>query len=56
MQVGFSSLVTDLIVKTFLYLSSLYSNLVLEVGIFSVVNYHTLLLVRNEKLCNKIIY
>jgi hypothetical protein len=50
MQVGISSLWTDLIVKTFLDLSSLYSNPVLEAGIFAVEDYYALLLMKNEKL------
>ncbi len=36
MQIGLSSLGTDLIVKTNLYFSSLYSNPVLEARIFVV--------------------
>jgi hypothetical protein len=49
-QVGLSSLGTDLIVKTFLDFSSLYSNPVLEAGIFAVADYYALLLMKNEKL------
>ncbi len=39
MQVGLFSLATDLIVKAFLDFSSLYSNPVLEAGIFAVADY-----------------
>ncbi len=41
---------TDLILKTFLDFSSLYSNPVLEAGIFAVADYYALLLMKNEKL------
>ncbi len=50
MQVGLSSLGTDLIVNTFLDFSSLYSNAVLEAAIFTVADYYALLLMNNEKL------
>jgi hypothetical protein len=43
MQVGFSSLGKNLIVKIFLYFSSLYSNLVFEARIFAVSDYYELL-------------
>ncbi len=46
MQVGHSSLGTDLIVKTFLDFSSLYSNPVLVAGIFAVANYYALSLMK----------
>ncbi len=40
MQVGLSSLPTDLIVKTFLDFSSLYCNPILEAGIFAAADYY----------------
>ena len=49
-QVGLSSLGKDLIVKKFLNLSSLYSNPVLEAGIFAFADYYALLLMKKEKL------
>ncbi len=50
MKTGLSSLRTYLIVEVLLYFSSLYSNPVLEAGIFAVADYYVLLLMKNEKL------
>jgi hypothetical protein len=49
MQVGLYSLGTYLIVKTFLYLSSLFSNPALEAIIFAVADYYALLIMKNRK-------